>query len=219
MLATLRPFLSYNELGTMLEDGTSALFDTLSLVLGLDELTEAEGLMAKARLDLDKVHKAVTVAAKALQARLEKSYGDERADRAKLALASKPWDLASLERLVATPTDVDPSVEIDILRRVDHPGGPDPHWVSAAAAELRRSANRVAAVAGTDAGRARDLSLLLSAALDHYRAHGAGSETCPVCETSEVLGSTWTTRTELTSSTHGRGGRGERRQPSAAGCP
>lgn len=196
LLTTLRPFLSYNELGSMLENGPSALFDTLSLVLGLDQLTVAEGLLSKARLDLEKANKAVTISAKALQARLEEIHGDERAHRAKMALASKPWDLVALGVLVSASADVDQSGEIDTLRRLTVLEGPDPAAVSGAVAELRRCAERVAAVAGTDAGRARDLSRLLAVALDHHRAHGSGSETCPVCRTPDVLGPAWTTQTE-----------------------
>jgi energy-coupling factor transporter ATP-binding protein EcfA2 len=37
-----RPFLSYSELGSMLDAGPSALYDALSAILGLEELIEAE---------------------------------------------------------------------------------------------------------------------------------------------------------------------------------
>lgn len=36
-LVTFRPFLSYNELGSLLEEGPSKLYDALSKVLGLEE--------------------------------------------------------------------------------------------------------------------------------------------------------------------------------------
>jgi hypothetical protein len=41
-LITYRPFLSYNELGSMLDAGPSALFDALSQILGLEELVAAQ---------------------------------------------------------------------------------------------------------------------------------------------------------------------------------
>jgi energy-coupling factor transporter ATP-binding protein EcfA2 len=195
-LATFRPFLSYNELGSMLEEGPSALFDTLSLVLGLDELTSAEGLLSRARLDLDKAHKAVAGTAKVLQTRLLGIQDDERARRAKAAMASIPWDLAAVEALVSAPSDADQTAEISILRRLTSIESPELAAIGNAATNLRHCADRAAAVAGTDAGRARDLSRLLTAALDHHRHHGAGSRTCPVCGTSGALGEAWTTETE-----------------------
>jgi energy-coupling factor transporter ATP-binding protein EcfA2 len=195
-LATFRPFLSYNELGSMLDEGPSALFDTLSLVLGLDELTSAEGLLSRARLDLDKAHKAVAATAKALQTRLGGIQDDERARRAKAALASSPWDLGAVEALVSAPSEADQSAEISILRRLTALEIPELAAIGDAAATLRQSADRAAAVAGTDAGRARDLSRLLAAALDHHRNHRTGSRTCPVCGTSGALGDAWVTETE-----------------------
>jgi len=195
-LTTFRPFLSYNELGSMLEEGPSALFDTLSLVLGLEELTTAEALLSKTRLDLDKAQKAAAGTAKVLQARLEDIRDDDRARAAKAALASTPWDLAALEALVSAPSDVDQSLETSVLRRLAALEAPDLDAISDAAADLRRCADRAAAVAGSDAGRARDLSRLLTAALDHHRAHDSSSETCPVCGTPGALGGTWTKETE-----------------------
>ncbi len=41
-LAAYRPFLSYNELGSMLDEGPSKLYDALSKVLGLDDLVDAQ---------------------------------------------------------------------------------------------------------------------------------------------------------------------------------
>jgi len=195
-LATFRPFLSYNELGSMLEEGPSALFDTLSLVLGLDDLTDAEAMLSRARLDLDKAHKAAAGAAKTLQARLDQISGDDRATRAKAALASQPWDLAALEALLTTSSDDSQSAEMGILGRLAALDSPDSDTVATVATKLRSCAERAAAVAGTDAGRARDLSRLLTFALEHHRAHDDRSQTCPVCGTPEALGETWETQTE-----------------------
>ena len=47
-IASHRPFLSYNELGSMLEDGPSKLYDALGAVLGLEELGAAAGAVAEA---------------------------------------------------------------------------------------------------------------------------------------------------------------------------
>lgn len=195
-LATFRPFLSYNELGSMLEDGPAALFDALSLVLGLGQLTSAEELLSRARLDLDKALKAVATTAKALHGRLEAMKDDDRARRAAAALASKPWNLDVVEALVAGPADADQSTEMNILRRLSVLDGPDLDVIVTATITLRSCADRVAAVAGTDAGRARDLCRLLTTALDHHRTHAQESQTCPVCGTPVALGETWERETE-----------------------
>jgi energy-coupling factor transporter ATP-binding protein EcfA2 len=49
-LVSYRPFLSYNELGSMLDEGPSKLYDALSLVLGLEDLVGAQDALAKSRL-------------------------------------------------------------------------------------------------------------------------------------------------------------------------
>ena len=53
-----RPLLSYNELG-MIGAGPSALFDTLTAVLGLDPLVDARKPLAAARLDRERFDKQV----------------------------------------------------------------------------------------------------------------------------------------------------------------
>ena len=50
-LVSYRPVLSYNELGSMLDEGPSKLYDALSLVLGLEDLVNAQAALAKSRLD------------------------------------------------------------------------------------------------------------------------------------------------------------------------
>ena len=49
-LVSYRPFLSYNELGSMLDEGPSKLYDALSLVLGLEDLVLAQTALADCRL-------------------------------------------------------------------------------------------------------------------------------------------------------------------------
>lgn len=49
-LESYRPFLSYNELGSMLDEGPSKLYDALSLVLGLEDLVNAQTALAECRL-------------------------------------------------------------------------------------------------------------------------------------------------------------------------
>ena len=48
-----RPFLSYNELGSLLDEGPSKLYDALAKVLGLDALVDACGLRLRWSVDAD----------------------------------------------------------------------------------------------------------------------------------------------------------------------
>src|SRR6185503_3499399 len=56
-LETYRPFLSYNELGSMLDEGPSKLYDALAAILGLDALVDAQAVLQKARTSREKAMK------------------------------------------------------------------------------------------------------------------------------------------------------------------
>jgi chromosome segregation ATPase len=81
-------FLSYNELGSLLDEGPSKLYDALSKVLGLDALVDAQTALQQARSARDKARKDADQERKALLARLE-DVDDERAQRIKDALSQK----------------------------------------------------------------------------------------------------------------------------------
>jgi hypothetical protein len=100
-LETYRPFLSYNELGSMLDEGPSKLYDALSAILGLDALVEAQAVLQKARTSRDKALKD----AKALREKLLETLRqleDERAQAVAGALESgSDWGLDRIEQILA----------------------------------------------------------------------------------------------------------------------
>ena len=49
-LELYRPFLSYNELGAMFDEGPSAFHDRLSKMLGLEDLVDGQKSLARERL-------------------------------------------------------------------------------------------------------------------------------------------------------------------------
>jgi hypothetical protein len=51
------PFLSYNELGSMLDEGPAKLYDTLSSILGLGDLVALAESLRQARLARERLHK------------------------------------------------------------------------------------------------------------------------------------------------------------------
>lgn len=113
-----------------------------------------------------------------LLVRLEDAV-DERAGACLAALSGKTWDLAAARPAVTGVRAGDDGGELGRLRRLAQLTAPAESDVREAAAALREAAAGLEAVAGSSAGRARALAALLTAALQHYEAHGDGD--CPVC--------------------------------------
>ena len=199
-LTSYRPFLSYNELGSTLDEGPSKLYDTLSSVLGLEELVDAQNTLAKARTErqqawtlADQQRKELVEQLKALLANLS----DGRASSCLDALTSPTWGLDALEKILHTCTvPSDDGVEAVLIRAIALEV-PNVDLVAAAVTALRVADARLKSIAGTDADRARTLASLLLSAVTFHQRH-AGSD-CPVCGTADALGPNWaeTTREEI----------------------
>ena len=142
-LVSYRPFLSYNELGSMLDDGPSKLYDALSLVLGLEDLVGAQTSLAKSRLDRQQAWDAADQERIALVERLKGLLEKEADDRGSVcldALTSKPWGLDSIDAVLASGA-VPPAVQdISILTRAVSLDPGDPERMASAIAALRESA-------------------------------------------------------------------------------
>lgn len=204
-----RPFLSYNELGSMLEDRPSDLYDALEAVLGLEELGDASERLRQRRLADEKLGKEVAKQIAALAKRCA-ALDDERATRAHVAISAKPRpDLAALAAVVGDGSD-DRSGDLDLLRQLCNLRGPD--WKTAAtmAIDIRSVAKEAARLSGTDAGKAKELADLLGAALQVHEHHG--DTACPVCGAG-TLDDHWrqrateqaaTLRAEATEASHAR---------------
>ncbi|HLH71623.1 MAG TPA: AAA family ATPase [Candidatus Dormibacteraeota bacterium] len=183
-----RPFLSYNELGSMFDE-PSDLYDALSSVLGLDDLVRAGKWLADARRDRERSIKAAAQRLDQLRPRLEE-LDDERARRCLAALAGKAWDLSALERaLPGSSADGDEAGVEMILHQLAAMTWPSVDQVLEVAERLRQAAAARAATAGTDAERASRLADLLQRALDLHAAHG--DEDCPVCGRPGALSADW----------------------------
>jgi energy-coupling factor transporter ATP-binding protein EcfA2 len=188
-LVTFRPFLSYNELGSMLDEGPSKLYDALSSVLGLDELVAVEKLLAEVRRAREKAYKDAQAALRGLLPRLEQ-LDDARGRRSLQALGGRRWDTDAVESvLLGTAADTEAAGELEVLRRLCSIEGPSVERAMEAAERLREAAVAVAAVAGTDADHARTLADILQQALDFHAGHGDGD--CPVCGRQGALDSVW----------------------------
>jgi len=187
-LHAYRPFLSYSELGGLLEDGPSKLFDALNAILGLDDLTVSVKALADARLELERRAKQTVAELFRLRQLLESS-SDERAARL-LAVTGKVPDLDQAGALIEPSVLAQPEGgQLELLRRLTSLDLPSSEDVTAAADRLTAAAKAVEAAAASDAGRARAVAGLLDAAVAFHRHHGDGD--CPVCGRAEALSGSW----------------------------
>ncbi|MER6446538.1 AAA family ATPase [Streptomyces venezuelae] len=182
-LSLYRPFLSYSELGAMINGRMSALHDALAQILGLDLLGDAD---REARARSKKLTDTVSGAGdliRAVTAELSES-DDPRAAEAVAALGGRLPDLDRLRGLLKVQAAADGG-ELARLRRLADLEGPDPRAVEGAVARLREAA--------ATAEDALQLIELLERAQDHRRRH-PGSADCPVCGAGGRLDEDWSAR-------------------------
>ena len=145
----------------MLDEGPSKLYDALSLVLGLEDLVNAQAALAKSRLErqqaLDAADQSREALIELLKALLQKD-ADDRASACLDALTSKSWGIDAVEAVLAAGTVPQPDQDISVLTRAAALESPDADRVRAAAASLRAADAKLKAVAGTDAERSRQLA-------------------------------------------------------------
>ena len=188
-LATYRPFLSYNELGSMLDEGPSKLFDALSAILGLGDLNEAQELLAEARKAREKAHKDAGQSRDQIVGLL-RPMDDERARTLVTAMEGKGWGVSEAEAVLAqSVTGSAGESDIRALQQIASLAAPSQEVVTTIARELREAHARVKATAGTLAGRSKDLADVLDQALRFHTAHGDGD--CPVCGQKAALSGQW----------------------------
>ncbi|MFN3219835.1 MAG: AAA family ATPase [Acidimicrobiales bacterium] len=187
-LDNYRPFLSYNELGSMLADSPASLHDAMSAFLGLDVLVVAQELLRKARLEREQPAKDLKKATQALITRLGES-DDERAAQAIELLQAKKPEIDALAVLGgAAGSGADP--DIATMAAVSTPELED---LLVAADELAQAIAGVTEAAGSQVGRLAQLAALLRTAHDHTA--DADSTACPVCGTADVIDDAWRRRT------------------------
>jgi len=187
-LATYRPFLSYHELGSMLEEGPSKLFDALASILGLEDLVAAADALKDARSSRNKANKRVKDKLKELRASLE-AHDDDRAPTCLDATKGTKWDLDVVENLAAGGSEPSQDSAVATLRELININSPNPDRVSEAVTRLKQALESQQKIAGTDADKARRRAEILEKALELHRKDGDGD--CPVCGQSSALTQTW----------------------------
>ena len=191
-IESYRPFLSYSELGNLLDTPTK-MYDAISSVLGLAELVETRELLAEQRKDREKFEK--TVKAK-LEPLLEKlgELDDARAEACLKALSIKrKYDLEILEAHLSAE-DGSVASGLDRLRTLAALRAPASEDVEACVTKLRQLESRHQAMLASQIGRSAQLADLLRAALVYHEACGDGP--CPVCNSPAAMAESWRLATE-----------------------
>ncbi|MEU4343054.1 AAA family ATPase [Nocardia sp. NPDC023852] len=175
-LELYRPFLSYSELGALVDGKPSDLFDALHQLLGLDELTMAQERIRMRRLELERAVRD------SRQERLEllevlASVADDRAVRVAGLLRPAQPDLAAIGGEVIGAVD-DPAWP-DGLRAIVRLVLPTDTEVEEVAARLEHCGEAVAKGATADAEADLRVLELLRRARDHRAA--SGTCPCPIC--------------------------------------
>ena len=192
-LESYRPFLSYNELGSMFDEGPTKLHDRLSKILGLGDLDYVGQLLRDARLEREKVLNTPKKSLPALLNALEET-DDPRAKAAHAALAGRRWNLdAARKTIAAALPDGTGSDGLAILRALASLETPSREEAGQLAGKLRGAATRVETFADIDAKRIGDLADLLQTAVAFHDQHGDGD--CPVCGKRAAIDSTWHDKT------------------------
>ena len=191
-LERFRPFLPYNELGAFVESRPSDLFDVLSAALGLERAVDAGALLRAKVRDLRKRARDASAARQELLDALGE-HDDERAAECAGALAEDPPDLDRLELVLEGQREEGSAGRLSLLREIEATALPARDEIDAAAAALETAHEAALQVAGTDAGRAREIAATLDGALALHAAHG--DQPCPVCGGTRLDGS-WRARAE-----------------------
>ncbi|VFA96618.1 recombination protein F [Nocardia cyriacigeorgica] len=179
-LELYRPFLSYSELGSLIDGTPSSMYDALHSLLGLDDLTTALATLQRRRLDLDKAIKETKRGKETLLAELS-ILEDERARTVERQLQARQVDLEALSRVVLGAGES--SGAAASLSAVTAVELPSEEAVETALARLTAATTRLLGVATADAeASSRMLDILILAS---EFAEDADCR-CPVCGEGEL---------------------------------
>ncbi|WP_245673745.1 AAA family ATPase, partial [Nocardia lijiangensis] len=176
VLELYRPFLSYSELGTLVDGKPSDLFDALHQLLGLDELTLAQERIRARRLELERAARDSRLERLELLAAME-TLADDRAARMATLLRPAQPDLTAVGRDMLGRTDgADGPAGLRAIVRLALPTEAE---VDAVATRLEACAVTLARDSTADAEADLRVLGLLRRAREHAAA--SGDCACPVC--------------------------------------
>jgi ABC-type lipoprotein export system ATPase subunit/energy-coupling factor transporter ATP-binding protein EcfA2 len=173
-ITTYRPFLSYNELGQVLIKEPKILFDALSAILGLADLTDGVARLKSVLSGMNAPVAESKSGARDLVSRLGGS-DDARAAELVALLRKKTWDLDRINEIASGGSEA-MDTDLDLLNRLlylDFPSNEQAH------ARIQGLREALAQVQSTASNPDIEAAGLLERAL-HWRQHSPDSP-CPVC--------------------------------------
>lgn len=174
-LELFRPFLSYSELGSLIDGTPSGMYDALHSLLGLDDLTTALATLQRKRLDLDKALKEVKRGKETLISELS-IVEDERAHTVEKQLQARDIDVEAISRTVLGSGESSRAgSSLSAVIAVELPAD---EAVAETTTRLISATARLLGAATSDAASSSKLLELLTLASDF--ADGADCR-CPVC--------------------------------------
>ncbi len=190
-LEQYRPFLSYSELGGMLEDGPGRIYQALLAGLGLDEYEKVRDLLASAENGRGKIVDAARKQAQALAARAREFAAahpeESRFPEVAALLEKRVRDVGAIAALAtARPAD-ERSRTIDAIVAIAPPV--DLQTADDLATELVSISEAQRAMRGHSADITLKLSEVLKRAL--ALAAAARQDVCPVCGSDRALDAEW----------------------------
>ncbi|QCB52005.1 recombinase RecF [Rhodococcus sp. PAMC28707] len=174
-----RPILSYDEIGGLIEDSPSTLYDALAKLLGLDEIADAEKRLASALKDA----KVPRGQAKEALAQLKHIVGESTDDRAQSAatlLKKRAPDVDAVQAL-ATGSAPTQSSALSGLRAIVGLAIPLKEQVDTVVVALREAIAGTVDLASDALAIVERRNALLMSALELHA--DTGTTDCPVCET------------------------------------
>ena len=191
-LKTYRPFLSYGELGGLIEDGPSRLHDAIANILGLEEFTRIKDVLTAKKSSLSAQIKDAKGTWAALSTELS-ALDDPRAAAIVAATKKKGWAPSAVEALLSDDT-VDNETVAGWCRTVLSIAPLSADAIAQLADTAKAAAAAVQALHGSDAQTALTTANLLEQAIALHRS--AHLSDCPVCGTSSILTDAWLTKAE-----------------------
>ncbi|PPJ31725.1 hypothetical protein C5E45_22970 [Nocardia nova] len=188
-LELFRPFLSYSELGSLIDGTPTAMYDALHRLLGLDDINAALQNLQRRRLEIDKAAKEVKQGKEVLLTELS-AVDDDRARAVLELLDRRNNNLAAISQTVLG-AEADASGPATALSGIAALGLPSSALLVEVTGRLDAAAAQLTGAATAEA----DADTAILEILDLAATYAAGDDCpCPVCGEGQ-LDAQWRERT------------------------